>query len=228
MDFIMKRLFLLFYIGLACMTLSSSPLIGETIEVRGLAIGDKNSSKTEKYLQTQGGYQLLPFLNQQPSRSIKAYSGESLLLYEKVTTEGELPTYQIAEKVNLPKAAKSVLILTLDANGEESYLAVNDEFLEASYDKWLIINTTSKSVNFRVGADEKPFSIDANDGQICRIKSASSGSASALGQAKWNGNMKTFYSTYWPIREGERSIVIFIEQGNRIRVKKISDALLKK
>ena len=41
-----------------------------------------------------------------------------------------------------------------------------------------------------------------------------------------NGEAKTFYSTYWPVHKGKRALVLFVDDGSKIRVKRISDALV--
>lgn len=222
----MKTLISVMRITPVCLILGSIALAGQTIGVRTLAIGDVSESKAKRYLSTPNGYQALTFLSRHPGRLMNAYTSESLVLYEKFKTAEKSPEYRIVDKVKLPEAAESVLLLALVANDEQSYLAIDANFLEASYDTWLMINTTSKPIFFKIGSEEEPFQIEPNNQKVCKITLSAGSAASVLGQAKLDDTMKTFYSTYWPIREGERSIIAFFEQGSRIRVRKISDALM--
>ncbi len=199
--------------------------MGQTIGVRLLAL-DENANIDERYLKAQDGYELLTFSSRQASQLIDTYVDEGkMLLYEKTPSEKETPSYRVADKITLPAGAKNILILALGGGDENAYLAIDDNFLDANYNTWMVINTASKPVSIQVGKVEKPLIIEVNCSKIYKVDAAAGAGTAVLAQAKWKGEMKTFYSTYWAIREGERPIVIFVEKENRIVVKKISDKL---
>lgn len=39
------------------------------------------------------------------------------------------------------------------------------------------------------------------------------------------GKAKTFFSTFWPVYPDKRAVILFIDDGTKIRVKRISDKL---
>jgi len=214
-----------------CVQFLGGTLAGQTattVGVRTLAL-DTNAANSEKYVKTAEGYELLVFLNRHPGKLVDAYSEETTLpLFEKTEEPDGKVGFKVANAITIPATARSVLILGWGASGNERYLPIDDKFLNASYNDWLMINTSSKPVGFRIGKDEKPFFIKPNSIQNCKVAIPEAKGAAVLGRAEMDGKVRTFYSTYWSIRSGERSIVIFVEQGERIRVRKISDALLEK
>lgn len=224
----MKRLH---YLLPLCLYLLCHSLSGQTtakVGIRTLAL-DPSISNAEKYVKTEEGYELLVFLSRHPGELIDAQIGENILpVFEKVQVPGKGLTFQVAHQIKLPGEAKTVLLLGWGSAGNERFLPVNDKILDANYNNWLMINTTSKTVGFQIGKGEKPFVLDPNSIDIRKVTTPANEGAAVLGRARLDDKVKTFYSTYWPIRSGERSIVIFVEQNDRIRVRKISDALLDK
>lgn len=196
------------------------------IGVRGLAL-DRADAMPERYVRVKDGYELLRFLSSQPVELISAIVESDLLLYEKKMNDKGEEIYQVAEKVNLPVGAKGFLVLGWKDEEKYRYLAINDNFSAAKYNNWLMINTTSKPLAVQIGKKNKPFGLKPNQATNYEVESPEGAGAAVMGRAMLEGEVKTFYSTYWPIRKGERSIVIFVERGDRISVKKISDSLFK-
>ena len=217
---------LVLLLSLAVSVLHGQQANNPTVGVRALVIGDA-SAMPERYLSTKKGYEILKFTNAQPSELIHADRTEKLPLFAKIPAGSEKDSYQAVQEVSLPAAAKNVLLLFWKGSESLNCFAVNDNILEANYNNWLMINTTEKPIGFLIGRGEEPFFIKPNGILKCRITSKHGGGVEVEGRAKWDGRIKTFYSTYWPIREGERSIVIFLRKGGRIKVKKISDYLLR-
>lgn len=158
-----------------------------------------------------------------------AFAGDSSLpLYESVKSEKGEVSYKMVKEVKLPAGAKGILLLGwMDSEGPR-YLAVDDDFISAKYDKWLLINTASKDVAFRIGEDNKPLMLKANSVQNYKLTAPADSGVAVVGQAKWDEKVKTFYSTYWPVRAGERGIVIFFYlKDERIALRKITDVLFK-
>lgn len=221
----MKRLFSI----TACMLLLGAALPGQRtipVSIRTLALGP-GITKSENYVKTSEGYELLVFLSRHPGQLIDTQPDEAGLPIFKKAIEAGQEIFAVANRIKLPGGASSVLLLGWGNPGNERYLPVDDKFMNAGYNDWLMINTTPKPIGFRIGKDEKPFFIKPNEINTFKVASQEDKGAAVLGRAEMNGEIRTFYSTYWPIRSGERSIVIFVEDNDRIRVKKISDALLK-
>ena len=208
---------------IACGTLAAREL-----NVRTLALV-KGENLPERYVKVAEKYVALSFSYIQPSEVIETLAGEaSLSLYEQVTDpEGEV-SYKIAKAIKLPAGAKGVLLLGWKGVKDTRYLAIDDDFLSAKYDNWLLVNTASKELAFRIGDDNKPIKIKANGVTNYKLTAREGTGVSVVGRAKWGEKMKTFYSTYWPVRAGERGIVIFFyHKGDRIALRKITDILLK-
>lgn len=197
------------------------------MDVRTLALGIAKNVP-ERFLLTEEGYQKMSFSNRQASEIIKAYRSESLPLFVKAIEPDAKSEYSIAEQVKLPQNTKSVLLLCWTTpQGKLRYYPINDSIMGAGYNDWLMINTTSKAVGFRIGQYEKPVILKPKDVKNYKVRAEKGKGVPVVGKAHFNGETKTFYSTYWRIRKNERSIIIFTEVGNKIRAIKIGDSLVK-
>lgn len=195
------------------------------MDVRVLALGIAKNVP-ERFLLTEEGYQKMPFSNRQASEIIKAYRSESLPLFIKTIEPDAKSEYSISEQVKLPQNSKSILLLCwASQEGKLRYYPIEDSIMGAKYNDWLMINTTSKAVDFYIGKNKKPAVIKAKNIENYKVTVGKGKGVPVIGRAQFNGEMKTFYSTYWKIRENERSIIIFIEVGNKIKATKIGDRL---
>ena len=219
----MKPLLLLIAALISC-----GSLVARELNVRTLAL-DKRQVMPEYFLKVGEAYVALPFSAIQPGEVIQASAGEtSLPLFESVKSEDGKVTYKVVKEVKLPPGAKGVLLLGWQATEGARYLAIDDDFMSAKYSDWLLVNTAPKDVGFRIGDDNKPIKIDANGVTNYKLTAAEGTGVSVIASAKWGEKVKTFYSTYWPVKAGERGIVIFFyQQGDRMAVRKITDTLLK-
>ncbi len=220
----MKASYLILLIGVV---MSIPTLHARTLNIRSLALGGEEAI-SQRYVRVEDGYLPLSFSIIQPSPLIAALSGETVLpLFERVTKpDGEL-AYEMVEKIKVPARAKGVLLLAWGSEKGARYLAVDDNYLSAKYNDWLFINTASKQIAFQVGLKNKPLMMKANTVARYKVKTSEESGISAVGQVKVGEKVKTFYSTYWPVRSGQRGIVIFFERGDRVDVRKITDVLLK-
>jgi hypothetical protein len=219
----MKNLFiLLFFASFLFGQLSMADVIG----VRGLAL-QRKVPMPERYVKVKDGHEFIHFLSSQPVELIKAIVESELYLYEKKMNDEGQEVYEIAERIKLPFGARGILLLGWKDEGKYRYLAIKDHFSDAKYNDWLMINTTSKTLGIQVGKKKKPFFLKPKQETECKIDSPAEVGAAVIGRANLEGEVKEFYSTYWPIRKGERSIVVFVDQKNKIIVKKISDILFK-
>jgi len=205
-----------------------SLMAAREINMRTLAL-DKAADLPERYVKVGQGYLALSFSFIQPGEVISVFAGNSSLpLYEQVETKEGNISYELVNEVKLPSGAKGVLLLGWISPDGPRYLAIADDFLSAKFDQWLLINTASMDVAFRIGDDNKPLMLKANSVQNYKLTASEGTGVSVVGQAKWGEEIKTFYSTYWPVRAGERGIVIFFyHSGERIALRKITDTLFK-
>lgn len=196
------------------------------INMRTLALV-KTGDLQERYVKVGQEYLALSFSYTQPGEVLPVFADESSLpLYESVESNRGMVSYRMVMEVKLPAGAKGVLLLGWMSSEGPRYLAVDDDYLSAKYDKWLLINTASKDVAFRIGDDNKPLILPANSVRNYKLTAPEGTGVSVIGKAKWGEEVKTFYSTYWPVRANERGIVIFFyHKGERIALRKITDTL---
>lgn len=202
------------------------PVLGNpVIPLRALALA-KGIEIPDRYIQTSDGHVPLPISWLEPGAVMPAVAdlGE-LSIFEQITNERNVIAYRVAEKVKLPTGAKGILLLGWMAGDSPRYLAIDDDYLSAKHNDWMLINAADKAVAFQMGRNEKPVLIQPASVKKNRLNAKKNVGVSVIGQAQWDGKAKTFYSTYWPVRGGERGIVIFFSHHDRISLRKITDPL---
>ena len=214
-----------FFITLSLVILFGlTPAMAESLELRTLVLDKKEIS--ELYVKGSKGAVVLPFSSIQPSKLMLVTAMNPLLLYtKKLNDQGEVD-YNVAYRVQIPSGAKGVLLLAWTSKEKKHFLAVNDHFSTAHPKEWLLINSSDKSIAFQVGANTKPALIKPKDIRIFKVQAKEGKGAPVLAKASIDGNIKTIYSTYWPMYLGKRLVVIITNQGKKIRVKPIFDQIL--
>jgi len=199
-------------------------LFGDTVGVRILGLRGPGLVP-EWHFKTKHGFKELTVPTRQPSELIEVEGDGKLSLYREVMSAGKPPTYQLAYELELPEGAKSVLIVALASGEEQRFLLIQDDVSTATFNEWLFINTSTQPISFRIGSNENAFVIEAKESMSRMINGESGKGIAVRGQMERGGEMKTIYSTYWPVRKNSRSIVIFCEVNNTIKVIKIADYL---
>jgi hypothetical protein len=196
----------------------------QTIKVRTLALlPDK---LPEVSLKVPDGFQPLVFSDVQPGELVTAVSANPLPLYKKTTDAEGKEAFTVAESIKIPGNAKGILLLAWTSGDKVRYLAIDDNFSEARFNDWLLINTGTRPVAFKVGDGSKPFLIPPGTATTQRISAPKGEGATVLAQAPFDGKAKTFFSTYWPVYGDKRALVLFFDDGSKIRVKRISDKII--
>jgi hypothetical protein len=131
----------------------------------------------------------------------------------------------VAHRVKLPAGAKAILLLGWTSGDSTRHVAIKDDVGAAGFDNWLLINTTKKPIAFKVGDKSSPVQIAPGKSRNYKITVEKNKGAAVLAQAPVKGKAKTFFSTYWPVYGDKRAVVLFVEDGNKIRVKRISDKI---
>jgi len=207
-----------------CLKILSASLLGDTIDVRLLGVG-KTDDAPNRYLKTDHAFQKLDFSTRQPSEAIRAEANRCLALYKEVPEGGPAPSYQIAQELDLPEGAKHILLVALHAKNETHYRVIEDDFTKVTFKEYLFVNTTSRQVFIRIGPDKKAFKIEAKASKTWTIDPGLGQSLPVTIQADFDNKIKTVYSTYWRIRENERSIIVLDEVESKVKVTKIGDRL---
>ena len=195
--------------------------MAQGVKVRALALA--SDELPELHVKGEEGFVPLNFRSDQPSEVVLALGGSPLPLHRKeLNDEGEL-SYPVDRTLKLPTGARGVLILGWKAVNKLRLVAIDDDFGGAGFNDWLLINTGQRPIAFSVGKGSKPIVIRPGTSENHRIGAQRGKGVEILAQAPFDGKTKTFYSTYWPVHPNKRAIVLFIDDGRKIRVKRISD-----
>lgn len=195
----------------------------DTLAVRAMALSE--GEMPEYHLMGVKEHLPVKFSAVQPGAVLRALAANPLPLYLKKTdTQGKV-AWVAAEKVTIPAGAKGILLLAIPDGDRNRFLAISDDFAGARYNDWLLINGSTKPVAFAVGEKAKPVLIAAGASITHRISAASGQGATVLAQAPIYDKPTVFYSTYWPIYNDRRTVVLFADSGPSILVKRISDIL---
>lgn len=215
----MRRLFLPASFCLLVLTGASAD--AQTTPVRALAL--RGGDMPELFLRGKEDHVPLDFSAAQPSEVIPAVRANPLPLYRRETNEDGEQTYVVEHKVKLPSGSSGILLLGWMAKDEARFVAIEDNFGSARFNDWLLINTGPRPIAFKVGEDARPVMVKPGSSASYRIGAAKGTGATVLAQAPFDGEAKTFFSTFWPVYGNRRSIVVFVDDGKKIRVKRISD-----
>lgn len=207
----------------AAVLLSLTPSItsGQTLKVRCLTL--RSGEMPEVYLKGSEEQQLLGFSSIQPTPALEGLSANPLPLYKSVVDKQDKQSFVVAHKVKIPAGSDAILLLGWMAQEKPHFVAIKDNFTSARYDDWLLINTTTKPIAFKVGDKAKPVQVAPGTSKTYKIKVDKDKGTAVQAVAPIEGKAKTIYSTYWPVRADKRAIVLFVDDGKRIRVKRISD-----
>lgn len=197
----------------------------QTIAVRTLAL--RAGQLPEVYLKVGEEYQQLRFSAVQPSPAVHTLRANPLPLYKRGEDAEGNETYVIAHKLKIPAGAKGILLLSWQSENKVRYLAIKDDFGAARFNDWLFINTSKRPIGFMVGKKGEPVIVKAGKSVTHRMTKVKQGKGTSVtAQTMIKGKVKLFFSTYWPVFPGKRMVVLFVDDGRKIRVKRISDKLV--
>ena len=157
----------------------------QTISVRTLALQSGEMPKT--FLKGPKEHHPLRFSTVQPELAVKALSASPLPLYRSTLDEDGNPAFAVAAKVKIPAGAGEILLLGWAANKQARYLAIKDDFGSASFDDWILINTTKKQIAFQVGEKAKPIVMNPGASMKYRVRAEKGKGATVLAQQAVNG-----------------------------------------
>lgn len=171
---------------------------------------------------------LMTWLSTQPGEPIQVSHDGSLKLYKQAADPAGKPVFEIAADIKLPVGEKEILLLAWESDGKIKYVAIRDQFLNAEFNDWMAINTSKNPVAILAGNDDKPIRVDAGSSVIFQPKIEEGKGVKVLAQAAREGEVKPFLSSYWPAFKGQRTMIIFYDDGEKMRAKRIGDRFLKK
>lgn len=178
----------------------------------------------EVYVKAGADYVLLEFSATQPSPTISSSYANPLPLYKRQKTSAGKDDYTMTARIPLPESRKGILLLGWGTSDKADYLAIADDFTGSSSADWLLINGTTKTLAMQLGKDTQFVKVQPGGATPFRVMAElNKGAAVNIAEPAEGNKWKTFYSTYWPIYPDRRCLVLFLNTGGKIKVKKISD-----
>lgn len=161
----------------------------------------------------------------QPTEPLSVLHEGSLKFYRYGQNAEGKPILEVSEIIKLPPSAKEVLLLGWTTkDGVTKYLAIEDQFLNAKFNDWLAINTSPNPVVFLAGEKNKPLSIGPGKSLIFSPNIQEGKGVKILAQSKrGDEKMKIFFSTYWPAFAKQRTMILFYDDGEKMRARRIGD-----
>lgn len=178
----------------------------------------------EVYVKSGAEYVLLEFSATQPSPAVASSFANPLPLYRRQSSPDGKPEYSMTARVALPESGKGILMLGWGSMEKANYLAISDDFSGSGSADWMLINATGKQLAMQLGKGTKFVKVPPSGAAPFRVMAEmNKGAAVVIAEPLEGDKWKTFYSTYWPIYPDRRCLVLFVNVGDKIKVKKISD-----
>jgi hypothetical protein len=161
----------------------------------------------------------------QPSTPFKADRTSPFGIYKGPLDDKGKPLDTTPTLVSLP-ASSSILLLGW-MNGEKpGFLAIEDPFSTMKKDDWLVINSSKSQLAIQIGETAKPVEVNANGHQTIKSNAPSgTGAAVTIAAKQADGSWKAVYSSYWPIYDDKRGLVLVVQNGAHFNVNYITDQI---
>lgn len=214
---------LLIQLGLGFLSLHAAELSLRTLQLGGgempeMWVMDAKEEKPAK----------VPWLTSQPTQPMRVIQDGALKLFRLTVNAQGKPVIDNIQAVALPTGAKEILLLGQVNDGKASYVAIEDRFLNAKFNDWIAINTSSIPVAVRCGdKTNKPVRVDPGKSLIFTPKIEENKGVEMVAMAPRDGELKTFLSSYWPAFPGQRTMIIFYHDGEKMRGRRIGDRFVK-
>lgn len=215
------------FLALCLLTISS---FAEEAKISLRSLQLSGEEMPELYVRVADAKELekMTWCNTQPTEPIVVIHDGSLKLYRQITNPEDKEAFELSATIKLPVAAKEVLLLVWESDGKAKYVAIEDQFLDAKFNDWMAINTSVNPVAVLAGDNGKPVRVDPGKSVIFQPNIEEGKGVKVLAQAVREGEVKPFLSSYWPAFEGQRTLIVFYDDGEKMRAKRIGDRFLKK
>jgi hypothetical protein len=197
---------------------------GETIQLRTLSM--EKITVSDIYYQKQNSYEKLPIAYFRPSPSMPVTIDEdrTLTFFERAENPEGGYLYTIQSQTKVPADSRQIILFATTVDEQIYFKAVSDNLSSDARD-WLYINTTDTPIAVQLGEANKPVGLAPGQSTSHRAEvEAGSGAAIRVAVYKEDG-WKRIYSRFWPIYEGQRSMVVFVEEAGKIKVYNFFEAV---
>ncbi|MDX1680558.1 MAG: hypothetical protein R3242_07495 [Akkermansiaceae bacterium] len=194
------------------------------VSVRTLQLGGGEMPDVWVRAKDAEGPVKLEWLTSQPTRPVLVIHDGSIKVFRYALGEDGKPKADNIQDIPFPRGAKEVLLLGQFSDGKASYRAIKDRFLDAKFNDWMAINTSPKPVAMRIGPkDSKLLRVDPGKSLIFRPKIEENKGVEMMAMVEHKGEIKTFLSSYWPAFPKQRTVILFYQDGEKTRAKRIGD-----
>ena len=153
--------------------------LGQTLGLRSLNLGKEELP--EVFVRGEENHILLRFSRRQPTKAVEVLRANTTLpIYRRETNEDGEETFAVADKVKVPSGAKGILLLAWAKGDGVRYVAIEDNFAAARFDRWLLINAGSRPVALQVGEGTKPVVIKPGSSTTHKIEAPGGNSAQSM------------------------------------------------
>lgn len=212
-----------------CVACASCAGAAQQVSIRTMALSAIESDPL--FFAASGDEKWVPigWSQRQPSKPIVTFVQDGVLfLFSKKQAPSGKDVHEVAHRVKAPPGASEILLFAWMSGGKLFLHPITDDYLGKRHDRWLLVNVSSKDIAFRVGSESKPVMVKSKASELCTINVGENEGAAILGQARIRGTEpRLFYSSYFPVKSGRRTIVIFTDEGDKIRTKLVADHFLR-
>ena len=209
------------------LVLGTATLSGQSetrpVQVRTLALDSKPIAGL--FVETKSGYQELKFSVYQPSVIVQAQALETLRIYRQQPNAESEPSYVVFKQLELPQDGRRILLIGLQSDAGVGLIPIQDNFGAGDSKDWLLVNASSKPLAFQVGSETAPIPVPALQSIPMRIDVPAGKGATIRVAARYDEGWKKFYSTFWPVYANQRCLVLFVPDGDSIRVRNFFEVI---
>lgn len=199
-----------------------------SVSVRTLQLAE--GELPDSWVMVAGGKEpvKLSWQTSQPTEPLRVlHDGQLKLFRYEMGQDGKMIMADL-RSIALPTPATEILLLGWASDGEGKYTALKDHFLKANFDDWIAINTSRNPVAVKAGRLSDPVRVDPGKSLIFRPRIEQGKGVEIIARAPYKGRTKTFLSTYWPAFPGQRTMIVFYDDGEKMRARRIGDRFLRK
>jgi hypothetical protein len=217
----------IFGILLAFLMAGSALAQDAQISLRLLQLGgDEMPDSWVRSAEGKGDLVKLAWLSSQPSAPVKVTHDGQLKLFRYITNDKGEKIPELANTIKLPAPAKEVLLLGWEKDDKAKYVAIKDQFLNAKFNDWMAINASENRTAVLAGDKGEPVLVEPGKSMIFQPNIQEGKGVKIIAKSQRKGELKTFLSSYWPAFSGQRTLIIFYDDGNRMRAKRIGDRFI--
>jgi hypothetical protein len=177
------------------------------------------------YLQDQGAITSLRASPVQPSTSVQIQGREVLKLYDQAGPNPDGSAPEPVASLSLPPNGSHFLLLVLNEGDETKFGLMEDDLHRADARDWMFLNMTDSSIAFQIGEETDPIIIKPKSRFTHRVPPVAAGNLPVRAAARFQGEVELFYSTFWPMRPDRRTLILFSQEGQRIRLRRIIERI---